>query len=148
MPTPQTTPEADGAARHEAAARFLASLPEPWTPGPIRAHRLAPVLLERLDATGWTLGPKLRAHLTANPQGVRSHGAVLTTRVRDLEPPEGAKAPPPRPACSTCGSTASLVHGTGRCVRCTTSSAAPPASDPAAFAAEVRAALRRTHRAS
>ncbi|MEV7454248.1 hypothetical protein AB0P20_36740, partial [Streptomyces nigra] len=70
--------------RHQAAAAFLMTLPEPWTLGPIRAHRLAPELLERCDLTGWRLDGRLRRRLTLHPEGVRDYGAVLTARIRDL----------------------------------------------------------------
>jgi len=135
-------PTAHPAADHDRAAAFLANLPAPWTLGLVRAHRLAPELLDALDRTGWTLGPKLRAHLTANTDRVRSFPAVLESRIRDLVAPSSAPVPAAPALCFGCGTAASLVHGSGRCVRCATAPAGPPCPDPAARAAELRTALR------
>ncbi|MEU8883869.1 hypothetical protein [Streptomyces hydrogenans] len=68
-----------------AAARFLQTLPQPWSIGRVKAKGLAPVLLEVMSDQGW---PKLtdlddRARvllvqqLTKNPVGVRNHTLVL-----------------------------------------------------------------------
>lgn len=134
--------------RHQAAAAFLTTLPEPWALGPIRAQLLAPELLERCDATGRRLDGHLRRRLTANPDGIRDFGAVLTARIRDLRAPGSAREPKPRTPCTRCGSLRSLVHGRTVCVACLTAPAEAPASNPSALAADVRAALRTARAAS
>lgn len=148
MPAPSPDPGLPDASRHEAAAEFLQSLPAPWALGPISAHRLAPELLERCDATGWALDDRLRRKLTSRPVGVRDFAAVLVARVRDLTPPDSPTAPKPRKPCTRCGSLRSLMHGRTVCVACVTASPTPSASDPATRKAEVLAALRNARRAS
>ncbi|RZB18387.1 hypothetical protein StrepF001_15010 [Streptomyces sp. F001] len=148
MPAPSPDPGLPDPSRHEAAAAFLQSLPQPWALGPISAHRLAPELLERCDATGWALDDRLRRKLTSRPGGVRDFAAVLVARVRDLTPPDSPTAPKPRTPCTRCGSLRSLVHGRTICVGCATASPIPPASNPATRKAEVVAALRGARRAS
>lgn len=114
MPT-QIEAGTSAAAAHDAAAQFLQDLPAPWDSGPVRAHHLAQLLLDRVDETGWPIGPALRARLTSRPSGVRDHQAVLAARIRGLPPYE---APPPRPTCTECSSTSSRVTGTTLCVPC------------------------------
>ncbi|MFE9092617.1 hypothetical protein [Streptomyces sp. NPDC007264] len=148
MPAPSPDPGLPDPSRHEAAAAFLQSLPTPWALGPISAHRLAPELLERCDATGWALDDRLRRKLTSRPVGVRDFAAVLVARVRDLTPPDSPTAPKPRTPCTRCGSLRSLVHGRTVCVACLTAAPEPPASDPATRKAEALAVLRDARRAS
>lgn len=137
----------DDLARHESAATFLQNLPGPWACGPVCAHRLAPLLLERADATGWQLGAGLRSHLAARPRGIRDHGAVLAARIRDLAAPRHPSTPAPRPVCASCGSSSSLIHGARPagplCVPCATRQEEPPAADPAARKAELLALIHR-----
>ncbi|MFF6787399.1 hypothetical protein [Streptomyces sp. NPDC012510] len=148
MPALVPTPSRADAHRHQAAADFLQQLPTPWGLGPVQAHRLAPELLEHCDRTGRRLDGRLRRHLTAHPEGIRAHAAVLTTRIRSLRAPGAPRTPAPRPPCSRCGSLRSLVHGRTVCVACITAPAAPPATDPSRSAADARAALRAARAAS
>ncbi|MEV7442024.1 hypothetical protein AB0O22_12830 [Streptomyces sp. NPDC091204] len=138
-----------------AAATFLLDLPAPWTPWPGAAQSLAPVLRDTARARGWPLGPALRELLTAWPDGVRSHEAVLAARIRRLPTRTRAAAPSTTARstgtstsrCARCGQAGSVVHASARwprpvCIRCATTAAGPPAADPAAHAAAARAALR------
>ncbi|MFI8515349.1 hypothetical protein ACIGHB_29895 [Streptomyces sp. NPDC085460] len=68
-----------------AAARFLQTLPQPWSIGRVKAKALAPVLLEAMSDQGWPRLAELDGRtrgllvqqLTKNPTGVRNHGSVL-----------------------------------------------------------------------
>ncbi|MFE5773679.1 hypothetical protein ACFQ7O_35595 [Streptomyces sp. NPDC056485] len=129
-----------------AAEQFLMNLPAPWTPWPQTARSLAPVLATTAAARGWHLGTALRAQLTDRPDGIRSHPAVLSARIRQLP-----NRPPPA-RCASCGAPGSLVHANGQsprpvCVPCATVPAGPPSADPAAQAAAVRSAIRAGRRA-
>ncbi|MFE9793534.1 hypothetical protein ACFYRL_17550 [Streptomyces goshikiensis] len=139
-----------------AAATFLLDLPAPWTPWPGVAQSLAPALRDTAHARGWPLGPALRDLLTAWPDGIRSHESVLAARIRRLPTRSRVTAPTTATArsrdtsasrCARCGRAGSVVHASARwprpvCIRCATSSAGPPAADPASHAAAARAALR------
>ncbi|MCX4525268.1 hypothetical protein OG982_06115 [Streptomyces sp. NBC_01551] len=127
-------------------AGFLLSLPAPWTPDPAAAQGLAPLLTHRARTRGWLLDDALAARLTEAPViPVRSYPAVLSARIRRL-PRRALRTP-----CYVCGArgqeAGTVVHLHDRlrlpmCAACAYRQAAPPATDPAAQAAIVRAAIR------
>ncbi|WP_371592603.1 hypothetical protein [Streptomyces virginiae] len=172
MPTSRPHPHDSPGTSLTAAAAFLGDLPAPWTPWPAVAQALAPVLRDRAEARGWTLGPALRDLLTAWPDGIRSHEAVLAARIRRLPTrtarstrttaaalpwttarstasgnPGASASASSTSRCARCGRAGSVVHASARwprpvCIRCATAQAGPPAADPASHAAAARAALR------
>ena len=81
----------------DVAARFLATLPPPWTLGPRSASQLAPGVAEAFRG-GWH-ADDLARHLTANAGDVRNPAAVLGYRLQDLpRPPQPIRRGPP-PVC-------------------------------------------------
>lgn len=109
------------------AAGLLLELDHPWTVGRRTAAALAPLVAAALTA-GWKR-PDLAAHLAANPDGIRSHTAVLRARLGDLpQPPRlrNVPHPPPRhrpPAwCGECSPKSRMIPSpvhAGKFVRCT-----------------------------
>lgn len=79
------------------AVALLLDLPEPWRVGRRTAERLASAVDTAL-AAGWTTRD-LSAHLAANPEGVKSFGAVLRTRLADLPRPRRRAKEPSRQRC-------------------------------------------------
>lgn len=107
---------------------FLQALGEAWPLSRGQRRRLTPRITEAL-ADGWTPAA-LATEVGANPDGVRSPYAVLSSRLADLPDPPASKPPKPR-WCGQCDEATRLVeHPTGdavtRCPRC------HPARDPAA----------------
>lgn len=90
-----------------AAVRLLLNLPDPWRIGRRTAEQLAPAVAVAL-AEGRT-DRDLHARLSANPEGVKSAGAVLRTRLNDLPSPPRPRTPAP---------SARKQHTPGWCGRC------------------------------
>ncbi|MEU8007468.1 helix-turn-helix domain-containing protein [Catellatospora sp. NPDC049111] len=121
----EETPPTSGPVDH--AVELLLGLDDPWRIGQHTATALAPHITTAL-AAGWDI-QALTAHLSANPDGVRSYTAVLRARLRDLPaPPRPRRVPQPPPRqkppawCGRCSPKsrmiASPVHA-GKFVRCT-----------------------------
>lgn len=74
------------------AADFLRDLPAPWSVGRVTAEALAPLLLQSLADTGWSLDADLAAKLTEKPEGINNHRSILRIRITDLPKRPRAKA--------------------------------------------------------